>query len=583
MFNSLLYVEDDDDTREEISFFLQTKVENLLVASNGEEGLKLFLKHNPPIVISDIQMPVMNGLEMAKEILKTNPKTDLLLLTAHNDTKNLHDAISIGIKEYLTKPINFSKLSEKLDFFSQKYEAKRIKEENFRLLQEYKEAVDKSTIFIKMDIEGKLTYANEAFCNILGFDQNNLLGKSLNEFDMYLPLLEQLLQSVLKGETWKGPFELSNIEQTSITVDGQFFPMQDAKGEVQSIMGILHDVTELNAYRKLIQNKLDETKNNLKEQKHYISEYSKILEKGIVMCRITPEGYFLKISEAFKEAFEMDEKSLPFSFANLMNWEDEHFEILRKTLSFQNVHKESTKVFIENSMRTFNLTCIGMYTLDGELEEIVVTFEDITSILTQQKKLYDAQIEFLFLLAELMEKNSEETGLHTKRVSEYAALLARGTESMDKDEIERVKLGSIMHDIGKLGTPKDILEKKGALTPQERLVMQRHSKIGFDILKQSKQPLMQTAAIIAHQHHEKWDGSGYPRGLKGEEIHIYGRIVAIADVFDALSHKRVYKEAWDIQKVYEYLQENSGTQFDPTLVDIFLSSKDTVEAIRKAY
>lgn len=583
MFNSLLYVEDDDDTREEISFFLNTKVENLFVACNGKEGLELFIKHKPEIVISDIQMPIMDGLLMAQEVLKISPKTDLILLTAHNDVKNLHSAISIGVKEYLTKPINFLKLSEKLDFFAQKYEAKRVQKENYRLLQEYKEAVDNSTIFIKMDIDGKLTYANEAFCEILGFDRDNLVGKTLYDFDMYLPLLEKLLQDVLKGEIWKGPFDLSNIEQTIITVDGKFFPMQNEKGEVQSIMGILHDVTELNAYRKVIQNKLDETKRNLKEQKHYISEYSKILEKGIVMCRISPEGYFLKISEAFKQAFKLNEKSLPFSYINFMSWSDEHYDTLRKTLSVQNVHKESAKVLVKNSIHTFKLTCIGMYSLQGELEEIVIVFEDITNILTQQKKLYDAQIEFLFLLAELMEKNSEETGLHTKRVSEYAALIAHGLKYMDNEEIERVKLGSIMHDIGKLGVPQDILSKNGPLTPEERLIMQRHSKMGFDILKQSKQPLMQTSAIIAHQHHERWDGTGYPRGLKGEEIHIYGRIVAIADVFDALSNKRCYKEAWDIKDVYDYLNEHSGTQFDPTLIDIFLASKDMVETIRKTY
>lgn len=582
MFSSLLYVEDDDDTREEIAFFLRTKVHNLLVASNGKEGLELFEENLPEIVISDIQMPTMDGLEMSEKILKKNPKTDIILLTAHNDTKNLHSAISVGIKEYLTKPINFYKLSEKLDFFEKKYEEKRVQKENYRLLQEYKEAVDNSTIFIKMDIDGSLTYANDAFCEILGYDKDNLMGKTLHDFDMYLPILEKLLQNISKGETWKGPFELSNIEQTSITVDGEFFPMLGDDGEIQSIMGILHDVTELNAYRKVIQNKLDETKINLKEQKHYISEYSKILEKGIVMCRITPEGFFLKISEAFKQTFKIDEKSLPFSFTALMNWEDEHFDNLRKTLSTQNVHKESADVIIEKTKHTFKLTCIGMYALNGELEEIVITFEDITSILTQQKKLYDTQVEFLFLLAELMEKNSEETGLHTKRVSEYTALIANGL-NMDNEEVDRVKLGSIMHDIGKLGIPQDILGKKGPLTPQERLIMQNHSKIGFDILKQSKQPLMQTSAIIAHQHHEKYDGTGYPRGLKGEEIHIYGRIVAIADVFDALSNKRCYKDAWDIDEVYKYLKDNSGAQFDPTLIDIFLNSKDMVESIRKTY
>jgi response regulator RpfG family c-di-GMP phosphodiesterase len=131
-----------------------------------------------------------------------------------------------------------------------------------------------------------------------------------------------------------------------------------------------------------------------------------------------------------------------------------------------------------------------------------------------------------------------------------------------------------MHDIGKIGIPDSVLPKPGKLTAEEFEVMKEHARIGSDIFKKSKRPLMQTASIIAHEHHEKWNGSGYPRGLSGENIHIYGRITALVDVFDALSCERVYKKAWPMEKIIDLIREERGKHFDPKLVDIFIENLD---------
>jgi response regulator RpfG family c-di-GMP phosphodiesterase len=118
------------------------------------------------------------------------------------------------------------------------------------------------------------------------------------------------------------------------------------------------------------------------------------------------------------------------------------------------------------------------------------------------------------------------------------------------------------------------LLKPGKLDPEEYVVMKTHSSIGYDILKNSNRPLLKAAAIIAHEHHEKWDGSGYPNALSGENIHIYGRIIALADVFDALSCDRVYKKAWPMDKIIELIINESGRHFDPKLVDMFMANLD---------
>ena len=140
-----------------------------------------------------------------------------------------------------------------------------------------------------------------------------------------------------------------------------------------------------------------------------------------------------------------------------------------------------------------------------------------------------------------------------------------------------------MHDIGKIGISDAILKKPEALTEKEYRIMKRHTEFGYDILKSSKRKILQAAAIIAYQHHERWDGTGYPVGLKGEEIHIFARIVGLIDVFDALSHKRVYKEPWEIKRVLELIKRERGKHFDPKLVDIFFENLDEILAINKKY
>jgi response regulator RpfG family c-di-GMP phosphodiesterase len=140
-----------------------------------------------------------------------------------------------------------------------------------------------------------------------------------------------------------------------------------------------------------------------------------------------------------------------------------------------------------------------------------------------------------------------------------------------------------MHDIGKIGIPERIINKPAKLTDEEFEIIKTHTTIGHDILKGSDRSILKAAAVIAEQHHEKWDGSGYPYGLKGEEIHIYGRITAIADVFDALDHKRSYKIPWELKDIIQYFIQNRSTHFDPDLVDVLINNIDSFTKIREMY
>jgi len=194
----------------------------------------------------------------------------------------------------------------------------------------------------------------------------------------------------------------------------------------------------------------------------------------------------------------------------------------------------------------------------------------------------ETQKELLFTLGEVMETRSTETANHVRRVAEYSKILALKV-GMSKEDADRLGMASPMHDVGKIGIPDAVLLNPGRLTPQEFETVKKHTLIGHEILKKSEHDIMKTAATVALQHHERWDGSGYPHGLKGEEIDIVGRITMLADVFDALGCKRVYKKAWLISDILNFLEEQRGKMFDPDLVDLFMENLDDFLDIRNRY
>lgn len=196
--------------------------------------------------------------------------------------------------------------------------------------------------------------------------------------------------------------------------------------------------------------------------------------------------------------------------------------------------------------------------------------------------LVDTQREVVYRLSEAVETRSKETGNHVKRVAELSKLLGLHM-GMSQEQAEMLRLASPLHDIGKIGIPDAILNKPGKLTDEEFVTMRTHARLGYDILKGSERDLLRLAADLAYEHHEKWDGSGYPRGLKGEEITLVGRITAVADVFDALMTERCYKKPWPEEKVLDLFRAESGRHFQPQLVDLLFEHIDEIRQIYEHY
>jgi response regulator RpfG family c-di-GMP phosphodiesterase len=211
-----------------------------------------------------------------------------------------------------------------------------------------------------------------------------------------------------------------------------------------------------------------------------------------------------------------------------------------------------------------------------EYDELQARFAEVQAL---QDEIEEMQKEVVFTMGSIGESRSKETGNHVKRVAEYSYLLAK-YYGMDDKEAEMLKQASPMHDIGKVAIADAILNKPGRFTEDEFEIMKSHAQLSYDMLKHSQRPLLKMAATLAYEHHEKYNGKGYPRGIAGETIHIYGRITALADVFDALGSDRCYKKAWEDEKIFELFRAERGEHFDPRLIDIFFEHLDEFLAVR---
>jgi putative nucleotidyltransferase with HDIG domain len=225
---------------------------------------------------------------------------------------------------------------------------------------------------------------------------------------------------------------------------------------------------------------------------------------------------------------------------------------------------------------TYRLSDLDYKLLEVFCTNVSIAFENL--LLNQE--LSESQSEMLCLLAGVAETRSMETANHVRRVGELAAILARAC-GLDAQQVEMMRLAAPLHDIGKIGIPDAVLNKPGRHTEEETRIMRGHVEIGVEMLSVSSRPLFQMATEIARDHHENWDGSGYPRGIEGEEISLAGRIVALSDVCDALGSKRCYKPPWSDEKVRQHLLDERGRKFDPQLIDLLMDHWEEVGKLRE--
>ena len=458
----ILYAEDDNSIIAFVKIlFKKLNMDNISFVSNGIEALELYNENDFDLVITDMIMPKMNGFELIENIKKINPDQIFIMVTALENKEDLIKAIELRVNYFVEKPIVPVKFNQIIKESLKDIQEKKDAELSTLLLNQYKHAMDSSTILSKADVSGKITYANDAFYNISQYTEEECVGRSHNIVrhpDMEAEVFVDMWKTITSKKEWRGIIKNRAKDGSEYIADSLIIPLLDADNEIIEYLGIRHDITKLEHY-----------KDDLKKQ------------------------------------------------------------------------------------------------LDIAVEDIV-----------------DTQKEVVFTMGAIGETRSKETGFHVKRVAEYSYLLAI-LAGLDEESAELLKLASPMHDIGKVGIPDAILNKPGKLTVDEFEIMKTHATLGYDMLKGSSRDILQTSSIVAYEHHEKWDGTGYPRGLKKDNIHIYGRITAMCDVFDALGSDRCYKKAWELDKILDLFKEQSGKQFDPNLVSLFFNNLDSFLEIRDRY
>ena len=350
---------------------------------------------------------------------------------------------------------------------------------------------------------------------------------------------------------------------------------------------------EINEKVKELNSKILDTKKILDKDYKFLEEslslsklYEYAMEKSNIILRISLDRKIKYANKLFLDISGYTKEELigqPYSILKHDTVSIEEIDKVFRILEAGKMWKGTLKNLGKNNTLFYSIaTVVPIKNKAGDILEYMQIRQDITEVINLHKELEDTQREVIYKMGEIVETRSEETGNHVKVVAEYSKLLALKL-GLSYAEAELLKHASPMHDIGKVGIPDSLLNKPSRLTNDEFEIMKSHTTVGYEILKTSNRPILKASAIVAYEHHEKWDGSGYPRGLSGEDIHIYGRITAIADVFDALGSERVYKKGWKLNDILEYFKDEKGKHFDPVLVDIFFESLDEFLEIREKY
>jgi len=314
-----------------------------------------------------------------------------------------------------------------------------------------------------------------------------------------------------------------------------------------------------------------------------LKNYSHNEVNNIELIVLKPENKRFRIFYQYQndvENYDIDE---------YLEEDSQYFDVVQKTLINQSSLNEKniySLQFSSNSSNKYVLIIKFHENCDDWTRNIIeislqnarVAFEN----LSLNKEIIETQREIILRLGEIIEHRSLETGFHVKRMAEYAYLIAK-KYGLPDESCDTLRMAAPMHDLGKVAISDSILNKPDTLTDDEYEIMKTHTTIGYDLLRSSGRDLLKKAAIIAFEHHEKYDGTGYPNRKSGNDIHIFGRISAIADVFDALASDRVYRKAWDLNDILQYLKDQRGKQFDPEIVDIFFNNLSEILSIKEKY
>lgn len=590
---TILVIDDSFVIQEQLKDILQNRHYNVEIAGDTKTALNILSNKNIDLILLDVELNGENGIEFLeknKNDIINIQNIPVMIVSGNTEAAIIRNGLKAGAKDIIKKPYIIEEIVLKSDMW---IDYKRKEEEvlcSTQLLKEYKNAVDESSIVSKSTPSGIITFVNDNFCKISGFKEAELLGQNhsiVRHPDMDKEIFKDLWNTIkVQKKTWHGKVKNRKKDGGYYWVDAVIKPIIDVQGNIVEFIGLRTDITDTENAKDELKKQYSITSDKYDEVLSLSKLYEEAIEESNIILRVDLNHNISYCNDHFCEVSGYSKKELigqPYSMISHSDANNKNVEEMWDTINNGNIWKGKLKNISKNGSDYYSLsTVVPIKNKDGEIIEYIGIRKDITELINLHTEIEETQRELIYRIGEIGESRSKETGQHVKRVAEYSYLLAI-LYGIDKEEAEILKMASPMHDIGKVGIADSILNKPGKLTYEEFETIKNHSTIGYEMLKGSNRPILQASAIVSNEHHEKWDGTGYPNGLKGKDIHIYGRITAIADVFDALGHDRCYKPAWELDKIYNLFDEGKGTHFDPKLVELFFKNKDKFLEIRDRF
>jgi PAS domain S-box-containing protein len=586
--DTILIIDDSTFTCKQLKTILNVRNYNVIIAHTAKKSLEILHKQKINAIVLDMELPDKHGLELLHEIKHIDGICDIpvLILSGTNDPEVIRDALKTGASDFIKKPFNIEEFTLKVDLSVDMSRKHTEVLESQKMLSEYKEALDEGSLVSKTDSKGRITYVNDLFCKLSGYTKDELIGSSHNLVrhpDIPSATFKEMWKTLKEKRVWKGTLHNRTKLGETYYVNSMIKPILDIHGNIVEYIAIRTDVTKQEAYKGILEKDLCLANNSVE----YLKQYEKAIDEYVAVIKTDTNNIITYINKNFSSlsGYSKDEligqNCAVFKAKKHLKKDDcqkIQLKLQKKetvSILFENITKDKQSYFVDTKI-------YPLLNKDKEVIEHLHLMYNVTDIIKIHEELEATQKDIIYRMGEIGESRSQETGNHVKRVAEYSKILAL-LAGVDEEEANILYAASPMHDIGKVAIPDTILKKPGRLTSDEFEIMKTHAEIGYQVLKGSGRSILKTAATVAHTHHEKWDGSGYPQGLKGEQIHIFGRITALVDVFDALGSDRVYKKAWKLEKILTLFKEEKGKHFDPNLVELFLENLDKFLKIRETF
>lgn len=576
----------DKDVIKTLEQFAQHPIESIFIYSCSAR--KYFLKehlNNEFELLQQIAPTV--GFITYGEFFKHNQCTKMLNVSSTFIGLSENSQI-VNKKKFDLRPTTASTRTLSALTHLVKQTSKHLEEKN-NTLKQFQHIIKESTLYSTTNTKGIITDVNDKFVVLSGYSKEELIGMPHNiirHSEMPSSVYKEMWTTLKDKKAWKGIVKNKAKNGETYYVRSHIFPILDSDNKILEYVSLRDDITDEIEKKLYLEGTVNALEEITKDKEYLLNQYEKVINLSSSFFRIDSNYNFTYVNDVFCNIYHCSiEDMINKNITDILEstFIQQYFNAIHNML-LENGDWVGIVPFQrdDNSIVHMNTSVNTIFDNHNNIVEYMVVLHDITDLIVAQDEITKTQRDVVYTMGAIGESRSRETGNHVKRVAEYSKVLALHY-GLALEEAELLKMASPMHDIGKVAIPDAILNKPGKFTEDEWEIMKTHSLLGYEMLKDSKREILQASAIVAKTHHEQWDGNGYPDSLRGEEIHIYGRITAIADVFDALGSDRCYKKAWEDEKIFELIRNGREKHFDPTLVDIFFEHLDIFLDIRAKF